>query len=67
MVKRFNPLFLALFLSSVLFICGCETAKGAAKGTVHGVGAVGTGIADGAKKDWAAVMKADDWVKDNMW
>jgi len=67
MVKRFNLLFLVLFFSSVLFICGCETAKGAVKGTVNGVGAVGAGIGEGSKKDWAAVMKADDWVKDNMW
>gem|GEM_PF-3466153 len=67
MAKGFNSLFLGLFLSSLLFICGCATAKGTAKGLAKGVCAVGEGINEGAKKDWAVVMESDEWVKDNMW
>ncbi|MDD5560823.1 MAG: hypothetical protein PHT50_01630 [Candidatus Omnitrophica bacterium] len=67
MGKRFSLLFPILLLFLSLFICGCATAKGTAKGLANGVCAVGDGISEGAKKDWAAVVESDGWVKDNMW
>ncbi len=66
-------------LSSVLFLgiillSGCETAKGAAYGTVDTVGAAAKGVgatACGAAKDtanlWQGILKADDWMKKNLW
>lgn len=46
----------ALILSLLLLIAGCETVKGAF-----------TGASDGAKKDWEAAKKADQWMRDNLW
>lgn len=60
--KILNGFFVTCFLA-VIFVSGCETAKGAAKG----VGAVAVGTAEGAKKDWQAVKKADGWMRKNMW
>ncbi len=48
-------LVLALLLGSV-FVYGCETIKG-----------IGQGAAEGAKKDWQALKKADNWVQKNLW
>lgn len=47
----------------VLLISGCETTKG----FVDGLGAAGSSIAEGAKKDWNALQKADGWMRDNLW
>lgn len=51
----------------VLFLYGCETVKG----TAIGVGSTATGvtkdtrnIASGA---WQAILKADSWIKRNLW
>ncbi len=43
-------------LVSVLFLAGCETLKGAAKGTT-----------EGAKKDLENAQKVDGWLRDNLW
>ncbi len=43
--------FFALLIFMTLII-GCETVKGAA---------------EGAKKDWANLGKADAWLRKNLW
>jgi len=47
----------------IISVCGCETIKGAYKGG-----------AEGAHRDWkssrgiiAQIMKADDWMRKNLW
>jgi predicted small secreted protein len=44
----------ALFILSILLIlmAGCETVKGAF---------------EGAKKDWQTALKADEWIRENLW
>jgi predicted small secreted protein len=54
MLKKSMILFaLSVF---VILIAGCETVKGAAQGAAEGV-----------KKDWQTAVKADAWVKKNLW
>lgn len=36
----------------IFVIAGCGTVKGAAQGM---------------KEDWQAALKADDWIKKNLW
>jgi len=36
----------------LLIVSGCETAKGAAQGFT---------------KDWQTAMKADKWLRENLW
>jgi len=40
----------------IVVIAGCGTIKGTAKGA-----------AEGAKEDWQAALKADEWIKKNLW
>lgn len=63
--KEMSVVFI-LFLGLV-FLGGCETAKGAAGGI--GMTAVGTaqGAATDAKNIWQKILKADDWIKNNLW
>ena len=54
------PLF---FFCSVMFLAGCETMKG--------VGYVAEGLKKDAQSFWRvssqAVLKTDDWIKENLW
>jgi predicted small secreted protein len=43
---------LPVLLLVLILFTGCETIKGAA---------------EGAKKDWQALEKADDWMRKNLW
>jgi hypothetical protein len=55
----------------LVFLGGCETAKGAAGGAAGGIGMTAAGTAHGAATDtkniWQAILKADDWIKNNLW
>ncbi len=54
MIKKCATFFvLSIFL---ILISGCETIKGAF-----------TGVTDGAKKDWEAAKRIDDWMRKNLW
>lgn len=48
---RKAALFFVLSVFLIL-IGGCETIKGAF---------------EGAKKDWQAAQRVDDWIQDNLW
>jgi predicted small secreted protein len=56
-----------VFVLALMFLCGCETVKGAGCGVTTGV----TGAAKGVSKDssnfWQAVLRADDWFRKNLW
>jgi len=43
-------------LAAVLFLSGCETLKGSAKGAC-----------EGAKRDFENAQKIDAWLRDNLW
>ena len=49
-------ILLFVLFAFIVVIAGCETMKGTAKGA-----------AEGAKKDWQAAIKADEWIKKNLW
>lgn len=61
----------AVLSVGALFLAGCNTAKGAAKGMVAGVGTAVGSTAKGAAKDVRAtgncIKKTDDWIKRNLW
>jgi predicted small secreted protein len=54
MTKKGLAFFVLLVF--IILISGCETIKGA-----------GQGAADGAKKDWQTLKKADAWMRKNLW
>lgn len=43
---------------------GCSTVS---KGSVGLVKGTTSGISEGAKDDWAWLLKVDKWVKNNLW
>jgi len=59
MIKKATLLF--ILVAFVICVYGCETVKGACQGasrdweTAKGIGAA------------AAVMKADEWIRKNLW
>lgn len=53
---RSKVLLAIVFFSVGIFLSGCGTISGAAKGA-----------AEGAKKDWQTANKLDDWIKENLW
>ncbi len=58
MVKKSLLFFL---LGVFVIICsGCSTVTKSTKGAAEGA-------VQGAKEDWAAVKKADDWIRKNLW
>jgi len=54
MIKK-EVIFL-IICAFLIFIAGCQTLTGAVKGAC-----------EGAKKDWAAIEGADDWMQENFW
>jgi len=60
-MKKRYAVFVVFFLA-ILF-SGCETSKGVGEG----LSSTGGGIAQDAKNLWAGVMKADQWMRENMW
>lgn len=59
----FYVCFIVCLVSGVIALSGCNTAKGAAVG----VGATAMGVAEDAKGTWNGLVKADEWMKKNMW
>jgi hypothetical protein len=58
MIKK-GATFFILFTLLVL-IEGCQTVKGTVEGAVKG-------CAEGAKKDWESVKKADERMREVLW
>jgi hypothetical protein len=56
MQDKLHRLYRIVVCVALLSITGCETVKGLAQGT-----------ADGFKKDWQAVMKADSKMREVLW
>lgn len=56
-------ILIMLLLSSAMLISGCSTAKGLATG----IGATTVGVTEDAKNFWQAMLKADEWMKENLW
>ena len=62
MIQKLGILGVFLFLLSLL-CSGCQTAKGAA----YGVGATAVGAVKDTENTYNCIMKADDWIKRNLW
>jgi len=61
--------FLSGVLLGFIFLAsGCGTVY---KGVCGGVGGSASGVKEGAKEDWAWLVKSvhnsDAWIKDNLW
>jgi predicted small secreted protein len=68
-VKKNLILLLLLFLAPI-FLSGCETAKGVgamARGAGEGIGATAGGVAKDTSSLWQGILKADNWIKKNLW
>jgi len=65
-VKKKGILLWVLFLG-VVFVSGCETAKGAACGLGTTAVATTKGIAKDTTNLWQAILKADGWIQKNLW
>lgn len=61
MNKKISLLLCLIFC--FILLGGCETTKGAATG----VGATAMGVAKDTKNFWQAILKADEWIKENLW
>ena len=65
------PIMAGILVVGALFLFGCNTAKGAAKGVVAGLGSAVGSTAKGAAKDVEAasncIKKTDAWIKKNLW
>lgn len=61
MIKRAAPFLLFIIFAAGIF--GCETAKGAAKGAQADFQTASRGTAN----CWQALLKADDWMRENLW
>jgi len=65
MIKKFA---LCLGIAAFFFLAsGCETCKGAAKGTGCAAASTGKGIRQDCHGIVHAVVTADNWVKENLW
>jgi len=53
----------AIVFFSFIFLSGCETTKG----IVSGIGGTAKGIGKDSKTLWEKALKADDWIKENLW
>lgn len=67
MESRKRSVVAGVLLVSVLFLVGCNTAKGAATGVAYGVGSTAEGVAKDAKGVGSAIVKLDNWIKKNLW
>ena len=56
MTVRTKALLLAISILGTMLITGCETIKGIAQGAQ-----------EGAKKDWHALMRTDDKMREVLW
>ncbi len=65
-MKKIKVLLWALFLG-IIFISGCETAKGAACGFGTTVEATAKGVGKDTVNLWQGILKADAWMHKNLW
>ena len=56
MRRKINLCWVIVLLLCVIVVSGCETITGAVKGAAEGI-----------PKDWAALKKADAWMRENLW
>jgi hypothetical protein len=62
-IKNRLGFIVAAVLLTVPLLCGCETTKGAATG----VEATVQGAAKDGQNFWQTLVKADDWMRKNLW
>ena len=60
-------ILIVVLLVSVVFLCGCSTAKGVATGVGTTVVATTEGAAKDIKGACNGIKKADNWIKKNLW
>ncbi len=53
----------AVVFFSFMFVSGCSTAKGISSG----IDSTAKGICQDSKALWEKALKADDWMKENLW
>lgn len=69
MIEKKGILF-CILISLVLLTNGCQTTKGIAQGmgyTVEGTKGMVEGMARDTTNLWQMILKADNWIKKNLW
>lgn len=67
MTMRKRRIFVEVLFLGFIFLSGCQTAKGAAKGVAYGVESTAVGVASDAKGLWRGILNLDNWIKENLW
>lgn len=55
------------FCCAVIFLSGCSTLKGLGVGLSEGISRTAAGVKEDSRNLWQTILKADNWVKENMW
>ena len=59
---KFFVLLLVIFI-----LCGCATAKGLGEGLGSTISKTSQGVVEDSKNFWQALLKIDNWIKENLW
>jgi predicted small secreted protein len=62
-----RSLFFVAILSVVIFLSGCQTAKGFSSNFCSGLGAAAEGFGKDLSNLWGSLQAADRWMQDNLW
>ncbi|MBI4981641.1 MAG: hypothetical protein HZC15_00605 [Candidatus Omnitrophica bacterium] len=67
-MKKTKFIFAAvIFCISAIGLIGCNTIEKSTDGLACGVRLTGQGIAQDSKGLFGALVKADNWIKENLW
>ena len=65
---RSNSIFSFLMIFGIIIlVSGCETAKGLTKGVAYTIADTGRGVAKDSCNFWQGIIKAEEWIKENLW
>lgn len=63
-----SKMFIFFLLAGMVFLSsGCQTISGIGKGIAVGVTSAAEGLSKDTRQLWNSILKADSWVKENLW
>lgn len=66
-MRRISVFYFLVFFAIIVLTSGCETAKGFTKGCAYTAVDTGRGVVKDTYNLWQGIMKADEWIKKNLW
>ncbi len=67
MMLRNRQVLLGVLWLSLILVAGCETTKGFTTGVASGVTSTASGVAKDATGLWQGLLRADSWMRENLW